>query len=217
MEEWETRRDLCPYCRQECLIDLVHFGRREYNFSAWEDIRVGNHGGCYYLGECRHCGNPMLYRQPNAGPDEFPYASLDWPTWGELDHRVPANIRAIWGRAFLLQKTSPSAYITQLRRGLEAVLDDVAVAHGSLAARLDIVRRTGTLPAPIVDLADQLRQIGNAATHHRAEDLSYLYTHVANGLFRAIVDYVYVVPLRVAEARAALERLGSSRPASPKS
>lgn len=212
-QPWETRREFCPWCRQESLIRLVHWGQREYNFSAWENLRVGDQGGCYYLGECRRCRNPLLFKQAIAGPDEFPDSSLEWPRWGFLHSSATSSVQAIYGRAFAVQKRSPSAYITQIRRALEALLDDLAVPSGSLAVRVQAMRRNGTLPAPLLEAADLLRRLGNAATHHGAEDISYLYTHVANNLFRALVDYAYGLPQSLDEARAALDRLrGEEQP-----
>ena len=210
MEHWERRHDFCPHCHQTSLLDLVHWGRREYNFSSWEELRIRNHGGCYYLAECRNCSNPILYRKALAGPDEFPDALLEWPQWGFLHASVPKRVQDIYHRAFLVQKKSPSAYITQIRRALEAVLDDISTQGGSIAARLRVIRQNKSLPDPVIEVADLIRQLGNTATHHRAEDVSYVYTNLVDNLFCTLVEYIYVLPKSLDEARSALNRIAST-------
>src|SRR4026207_2200635 len=101
-QAWSSRYETCPWCRRESRMKLVHYGRREYNFSAWEDTRTGNHGGMYFLAQCQRCWNPSLFKQALcSGPDEFPDAVLEWPRWEFLADGVSEGVQAIYGRAFL--------------------------------------------------------------------------------------------------------------------
>lgn len=206
--EWMWRRSECPWCRQDASIKLIHWGRREYNFSAWEDTHIGNHGGMYFLGECQKCGNPLMFKEALcSGPDEFPYASLEWPTWHPLAHGTSETIKAIFRRAYLIQKRSPAAFVTQIRRAVEALLDDLGTERAPLRKRIQLAAQDHHLPPAVVEALDLLRRLGNAATHHPAADISYLYTHTTATLFCVVIEYVYGLPYNLGQAREALARI----------
>ena len=202
------RRANCPWCRQTAHIKLIHYGRREYNFSSWENTHIGNHGGMYFLGECQTCGNPLMFKQALcSGPDEFPDAGIEWPAWDCLARGTSEVVQAIFSQAYIIQKRSPVAYVGQIRRAVEALLNEMGIPPAALQKRIAEAARDQRFPPTVVEALDLLRRLGNAATHHPATDISYLYTHVVSNLFRHVVDYFYGLPNSVREAREALSRI----------
>lgn len=195
------RYETCPHCR------TVHWIR-------CDDVRSlpvrrrpngGFHLGFCFIAECSGCGGTLVYTS-TAGTDYDDFrneSDLVWPASGALHQSIPERVRQIYLDAHRVQLVSPSSFAVQIRRALEAVCEDMGYgkSSGDLASRLRLLERDGHFPSLVVNVSHTLRVLGNLGAHATSKELSLGDTSRIDASFRAILDYLYVLPARLLDLR----------------
>ena len=195
------RYEMCPHCRS------VHW--IEYSASYFLPVRRrpsgGFHGGFCFVARCFGCGGALIYTSTRGWDleEEFRNCDLVWPSTGKLHKSIPEKIRLIYSEAYRVQLVSPSSFAVQIRRALEAVCEDKGCDKSKLdlAARLRLLEQNGHFPRLVGDVSHALRLLGNIGAHDPSKELSLEDTWRIDASFRAVLDYLYVLPARLIELR----------------
>jgi hypothetical protein len=100
-----------------------------------------------------------------------------------------------------IQNISPNAFAVLMRRGLEAMCDERAVAAGNLAKRLEVLAKKGEIPPVLAEITGVLRTLGNSGAHNTNQTVTVPMTWAMEEFFRALVEYVYIAPSRLQQFR----------------
>ncbi len=171
--------------------------------------------------KCTTCGEPSVYSKVEEhAPDEYPtfhlpHARLLWPTPDELHQSVPRRVARVYAEASRIKSQAPNAFANQIRRALEAVCAEQGAgrknADGklqSLPSRLKTLENRGLLPGTLVAMTAIVKLLGDIGSHADDDvEVDPEWVDVIDDFFRAVVEYVYVGPWKVAEAQRALREL----------
>ena len=160
----------------------------------------------YYVAICSTCGELLLYSdwEFNTDDQHFASAEMRYPRKHELDYAVPGEVRAAYDEAARIKNSAPNAYAVMIRRALEALCADRGISTGTLADRLTRLVSSGEIPEKLGEMTTVLRTLGNAGAHHDSPKVTVPMTWAMDEFFRAIVEYVYVAPKRIADFRSRL-------------
>ena len=199
----EDRKILfCPHCGNTAPQKLIY--THEYEDDAYDmDGKKSDIGPpCeYFLRSCETCNDLLLYHSFIEDEPE-----LLFPKPVKLPISVPQNVRECYSEAARIKNNAPNAYAVMLRRGLEAICDDRKVKKGNLYERLEILATRGEIPPTLAEITTILRVLGNVGAHSAKENVTVPMTWGMDEFFRAIVEYVYVAPSKVAEFKSRLIR-----------
>jgi hypothetical protein len=104
-----------------------------------------------------------------------------------------------------VQQTAPNAYAVMLRRALEAICRDRGVAKSTLHDSLEELSKRGEIPPILAEMTTVLRQLGNDGAHAASRKVTVPLTWVMDEFFRAVIEYVYVAPGKLANFKARLD------------
>ena len=93
-----------------------------------------------------------------------------------------------------------------IRRSLEALCDDRGVKEHSLVKMLEELVKRGEIPETLAEMTTVLRLIGNAGAHHSDVKVIVPMTWAMDEFFRAVVEYVYVAPSKLADFKEKLDK-----------
>ena len=187
----------CPHCCNTAPQDLCgHF--------VYTPSEEPNEA--YVLTRCLSCYGALLYHYSGAFMPGFSHGrfhladyELLWPKPAELHLSVPKAVARIYAEAALIRARAPNAFANQIRRCLEAVCKDRGATANTLAQKLEQLAARGEIPQTLVEMTDVLRHLGNMGSHADDEDVDPSYVGVIDEFFRAIIEYVYIAPFKVAE------------------
>jgi len=202
----------CPHCGNNAHQEVV--GKHNFQDPTSRDVTF------YFLAKCETCERPLLYQTAaqrlgigvilastfSATADE-----LLWPATTRLHPSVPPTVRTRYEEAAGIRARSPNGFANQIRQALEAICRDRGLADGTLHNRLRQLAARGELPPVLVEMTDVLRMLGNMGSHDDEESVDPAYVGAIDEFFRAVVEYVYVAPCRVAEFRAQLHQARAAR------
>jgi len=211
----EIRRvAFCPHCG--------NMSTQRFMFSqttserAWDiedeeetEIDVAN-----YVALCETCNMVLVYQIYDTilYDKDFIHAKLVYPDSGKLHQSVPSNVADIYNEAFRIKRLAPNAFAVQIRRALEALCEDRGAKAGTLQTRLKELADNGEIPAKLAEMSNVLRLLGNIGAHAAVESVKSRQVEAIDGFFRAVVEYVYVAPSKLAEFRASLEKFDKRSP-----
>jgi hypothetical protein len=90
---------------------------------------------------------------------------------------------------------------------LEILCNERGLTKGTLAKRLKILFDKGELPPVLSQTTDLLRLIGNIGAHGFEETVHPLEVRAIDDFFKAIVEYLYIAPKRIADFQKRLQAL----------
>ena len=166
----------------------------------------------YTLYRCDVCKAPVLEQATHQLPDDYGgsiqariYRSAAeivrveqlWPSSLSLPPEAPARVREIYREAQLVMKRSPSSFVVQIGRALEAVVNDKDAQGRTLNDRLNWLLREEHLPAVIVQMGHINRIVRNWGAHDAEIDVEPEDVQVVDEFFKAIIEYLYVAPQKV--------------------
>jgi len=154
---------------------------------------------------CQTCNQVLVYdgvsrRETGEWPD------LQYPETARLHRTVPRSVRDIYNEAALVKAKAPRAFALLIRRGVEAVCEDRGITSGTLADRLKKLAAKGEVPPLLAEMTDAMRTLGNVAAHEPLEVVTVPMTWALDDFFRALVEYVYVAPSKLAEFKKKLSK-----------
>ena len=117
---------------------------------------------------------------------------------------VPERVRNRLDAALKVKKTEPGFYALGIRRMLETVCN-VEQAEGSdLFEKLDDLAAKGRIPAPLAEIAHELRRLGNLAAHDEDVEVAPEDVPLIEDLADAILEYLYRAPAKLAAVQQGL-------------
>lgn len=147
---------------------------------------------------CETCDAVLLYDGVSYA-ESGAWPALVYPQNTTLPTFVPVTVRGIYLEAVAVKQNAPNAFAILIRKGLEAICDDRSAPDGTLAARLNYLVAKGEIPPVLADLTDVLRVVGNTAAHGSLQAITTPMTWAIDEFFRAVVEYVYIAPGKLAE------------------
>jgi hypothetical protein len=190
---------LCPHCGNTTphRVLATHGGKYwSYTIDDYEEFDLDL---LYSLVACGTCDGMSLYGTLFGDEPSYSKAERLWPPPGTLDAVVPREVSGPYEEACRVKCSSPPAYAVLVRRALEALCDQQGARHGTLQERLTDLARRNILPAVLAEMTDELRTLGNAGAHPKELQLKKGHSEVIDDFFRAVIEYVYVAPHRLAE------------------
>ncbi len=155
-----ARTEKCPHCLVTVLLepDDLTLPSTEYT-ARWIEHTV-----------CPSCARLILwlaeasYEEPDSHSRRLMYPKASGRSPVPLE--VPAEFSEDYVEACLVLSDSPKASAALSRRCLQHILRDKAgVKHSNLANEIQEVLDSNTLPSPIAQSLDMVRQVGNFAAH----------------------------------------------------
>jgi hypothetical protein len=205
----------CPHCGNSAPQTLLF--RHQYTTVGYSGDGIKDEGppSTYYAAECGTCGDLLLYHSFGDEHSEHSYSDADlmYPKSVDLPTSVPDTVRACYAEAGRIQNAAPNAYAVMIRRALEALCDDRGAIKGSLIRRLANLVSKGEIPPTLAEMTTVLRLLGNVGAHDTSQSVTVPQTWSMDEFFRAVIEYVYVAPSRLAKFKSELEKTDArSRP-----
>jgi hypothetical protein len=136
---------------------------------------------------------------------DVPFDQL-WPPSLTLPTEAPERVRQIYQEARVIMRHSPSSFVVQIRRALEAVANDKKAEGKTLLAKTEWLIHNGMLPDVFGEMTHASRMIGNLGAHDGEKDVDPQDMEVADEFFRAIIEYLYVASAKVSKVKALLQK-----------
>ena len=150
-----------------------------------------------------------MYDNPGDHTEEkqFSLCDLVYPEMPFLSSDVPRKIATSYAEACRIKAISPNAFAVLIRRTLEILCNERGLTKGTFAKRLKILSDKGELPPVLSQTTDLLRLIGNIGAHGSEETVHPLEVRAIDDFFKAIVEYLYIAPKRIADFQKRLQSL----------
>ncbi|KXK17912.1 MAG: DUF4145 domain-containing protein [Fimbriimonadaceae bacterium] len=158
----------------------------------------------YVMTVCGTCRNLALFSglvDYEEDPECF------WPDWDQLGVGVPQEVQQAYREATRVRNISPRSFAVEIRRALEAICAEQGIASGKLDKQLQKLFEKTAMPANLKQVADALRVLGNMAAHFGQSPTSPAEVITIDEFFRAVIEYVYVAPAKLASYRTKLDAL----------
>jgi DNA-binding SARP family transcriptional activator len=124
-----------------------------------------------------------------------------WPLALALPPEAPDRVRKIYEEARAIKRHSPSSFVVQIRRALEAVANDKSAEGKTLMTKTEWLINQGYLPEVFGEMSHISRIIGNLGAHDAENDVTEDDVEVVDEFFRAIIEYLYVASAKVAHVK----------------
>jgi hypothetical protein len=198
----------CTNCGNRAPQALIH--TQKYLERSWAaDGRESDpNPWSMFVAVCETCNQLLLYENlgDQTDPEHFDSCDLVFPRPSSLGIAVPREIAAIYKEAIRIKELAPNAFAVQIRRALEALAVDKGVKKGTLQVQLNELAKRGDIPPNLARASDLLRTLGNVGAHASPQSVHPLLAHVIDEFFRAVIEYVYVAPKRLAEFEGQMKR-----------
>lgn len=124
-----------------------------------------------------------------------------WPYPSTLSDEVPERVRKIYEEAISIRTKSPSSFVVQIRRALEAVANERGAPSGTLYNQVEWMIKKNLLPATFGEMIQITRMFGNLGAHDAEKDVDIDDTKVVDEFFRAAIEYIYIAPATIARVK----------------
>ena len=167
----------------------------------------------YSLYQCEICEGPTLekeYRQlptkiitlmDPPKPAELVGTEQLWPPPLSLPPEAPEQVRNIYEEARSVMRRSPSSFVVQIGRALEAVTRNRNAEGETFNNRLNWLISEDHLPQVFGDMGHINRLFRNWGAHFDENEVEPGDVEITNEFFKAIVEYLYVAPAKVARVK----------------
>jgi len=132
-----------------------------------------------------------------------------YPEAGRKLHGLPEQISVAYEAALKVRSVDSNGYALLLRRLLELVCRDQQAKGANLFEALQDLAKRNILPQQLIDVANFIRSFGNVAAHALTGDVEEADVPLLDSLSAAVLEYVYVAPLLVSQARDRVAKLGT--------
>lgn len=206
----ETRR--CGHCGNTAPMKIVaeyddcRLNEDRESGSCWQE------GNIYQLLKCPACDGLIFrryYFHDMYGDDGYLDEETLYPNERSGPVGLPDQIERAYAAAKKVRSVDANAFGVLLRRVLELVCLDREASGRTLAAQLQVLAENGEIPAKLVDLTKNLRQLGNVGAHASLGALTEAEVPILDDLCRAVLEYVYSAPFLAQKAEDRLRRVQS--------
>lgn len=119
---------------------------------------------------------------------------------------LPATIEKEYHDTLKVRNISPVACAVLARRTLEAIFTEENAAGRTLEAKVNNLIQSDRIPPLVADLVHLGRRIGNLGAHFDKEEVTEQDVSAMLEFLETILEYLYVLPAKVATVRARLTR-----------
>lgn len=204
----------CPNCGNMTMHILIH--REDYSevIDETEDGHPIWDDRWWAILKCTTCDKLSLYHDYWDENEKKWRGILAYPIPLSVPNEVPESIRTVFDEALSVIHCAPSLAVVGIRRSLEAIVEDQRAEGRNLAARIRFLGSKGDIPQILIDMMESGRLIGNIGAHYGRQHVTQDDVLVLVEFTRAIFEYIYVAPARIASIRKSLERRGVKLPKS---
>lgn len=165
--------------------------------------------------QCPACEKPTLH-QTATGLDSHGNEAIEaresvlYPAERTISKDLPGDIAAVYSVAVGIAPLSPGLCAVQVAKTLEAICRREG-AHGrNLQQRLEYLANSGRIPETLGKMAQQVRQIRNLGAHADSggDEVKESDVPVILDFMDAILEYLYVLPAKMAAVESRLNRKG---------
>jgi hypothetical protein len=175
----------------------------------------------YLLYQCQICNGATLEKIKHAIPEgqvtskqpRFQMNSAEiveveqlWPPPLSLSSEAPERVRRIYEEARSVMKRSPSSFVVQIGRALEAVAKDRHAEGRTLNDKLNWLISEGHLPKIFGEMGHVSRILRNWGAHDAEIDVETEDVKIVDEFFKAIIEYVYVAPARIESVQSLIQQ-----------
>lgn len=154
----------------------------------------------YELYRCTICQHVILQKKSKKNVEQL------WPPSLEFPPDVPERIRRIYDEARYVKSKSPSSFVVQVRRALEAVTKERNAEGRALFDKINWLIQNEHLPQVFGEMSHISRLIANLGAHDAEIDVKLNDADIVDEFFRAIIEYIYIAPAKVARIKALMEK-----------
>ena len=202
-------KTLCDHCGNVSFKDLI----------AKEEVEEDGTFLEHRLYRCTICNDVILEKEVRQIPDDYTGGvqywlrstaaktvgvGQLWPTPLSLSPEVPDRVREIYEEARLVSR-SPTSFVVQIGRALEAATKDKGANGRTLNDRLNWLTCQGLLPEVFGEMGHISRIFRNWGAHDVDENVEPEDVEVVDEFFRAIVEYLYVARAKVDRIRTLID------------
>lgn len=202
----------CPHCGNSAPQRLLHTQR--FLEQAWDSSGQETEPSPWssFVAECEACGRILVYDNiaDQLGDEEFARGELEYPKTDRLPVSVPARVATAYLEAARIKRIAPNAFAVQIRRAVEAICEDRKAKGRNLYARLGNLVKRGEMPPVLAKATDILRLLGNIGAHSSDQSVHPLQVQAMDDFFRAIIEYIYVAPSKIAQFEDRLNKASRS-------
>lgn len=137
--------------------------------------------------------------------------SVLWPSEGKELEGLPGEVARAYKAARAVRTVDPNAFAVLLGRVLELVCLDRKAKGNALHDKLQDLADKGEIPGRLAEMAHQLRILRNIGAHATLGELTHAEVPVVDDLCRAILEYVYTAPSRIAKVEQRIKKLKRPR------
>jgi hypothetical protein len=119
----------------------------------------------YKLYRCTICQHVILQKKSKQDLEQL------WPPSLEFPPDVPERIRKIYEEARYVKSKSPSSFVVQVRRALEAVTKEGVAEGKALFEKINWLIQNEQLPQVFGELSHISRRIANVGAHDAEIDV----------------------------------------------
>lgn len=127
-----------------------------------------------------------------------------WPPMLSLNSEAPERVRKIYDEARRVKSQSPSSFVVQIGRALEAVTNDKNAEGRTLYDRLNWLIANEELPQIFGEMGHINRILRNWGAHDAGFDVTKEDVEIVDEFLKAIIEYLYVAPAKVDRIQALL-------------
>ena len=181
----------------------------EYSHTVGQEYEM--HGESFYdeqewtlrLSFCPSCEAVNLSAEDHDGGD----FTVLYPKGLTEFRGLPENIGKAYQAARAVRQIDANAFAVLLGRVLELVCLDRRAEGKTLHLQLEDLSKRGEIPGPLAEMANQLRTLRNIGAHASLGELTKSEVPILDDLCKAILEYVYVAPHRVAQVEQRIANL----------
>lgn len=190
---------LCGHCGNITAFEVEggYAGKVRYYFSTTKVTEIDDVP--YVLLRCLTCSYPTLML------DDLDYAVL-YPVSKTNLTNLPKTIEKEYEATLKVRHISLNACAVLARRTLEAIFAHENAVGRTLSDKVNNLIKSERIPPLLADVAHLGRQIGNLGAHFDKQEVTEVEISAMLDFLEIILQYLYVVPAKVAKVRARLNR-----------
>lgn len=208
---------LCGHCGKQAAFKVM---AQNDGTPVWSDTYSGEEIVVWRVLQCTSCGEATLeqsiieysfYTGPDGSHLIKPIAAdkrILYP--GEKTRTPLANIPKLIEKEYeatlKVRDISSNACAVLARRTLEAIFTHENAIGNTLMQKVDNLIKSERIPPLLADVAHLGRQIGNLGAHFVKEEVTEEDVAAMLDFLEAILEYLYVLPAKVATVKARLYR-----------
>lgn len=199
----------CLSCGNRTLMNLV--GEHKYNWDEGD----GYHGFYnYQMFDCPICNKPTLLQQYwDVGYANIAYFGTEERCCDEeilypqnsSDKSLPVEVKQAFDAALKTKNIDKAVCLIALRRTLEIIVKEKNAEGRDLWHKIENLSNKGILPPALMHASRITKTYGNMGAHDPIVNLSYKELDQIIDFVQYILDYLYILPEKLAKIQAKLE------------